>query len=336
MQEIVIKALMTAPVICASPTTSLLEVVATMKEDRHSCMVIVENDIPVGIITERDVVKHFAELIQQPNIAVSAIMTSPAITVSEQLGLIEALVIAESNQIRHLPVTQNSGKLVGLVTQTDLVTAHFRVVEAQREILERSVAERTRELLQVNKRLQELSLEDSLLKIGNRRAMEIDLEHTHETARRYQRPYGIILLDVDHFKLYNDYYGHLAGDEILKQLGAFIKATVRKSDRIYRYGGEEILILLPETSPGGAQSLGQRILDELVKQRIPHENQPLKVLTLSAGVSGPDLDAASEPWHEVVQRADCALFAAKTSGRNRVVSLYLTDVNESEKAAASL
>ncbi len=337
MQAILIKNLMTDEVHCASPTTALSQVIRAMKKNRHSCMVITNNKIPMGIVTERDIVHHFADLIQKGNDydpEVASIMSQQLVTVRESTDLFEALVIARSNSIRHLPVVNNQSQLVGLVTYTDLVAAHFRVIEGQRYILERAVAHRTQELLEVNKKLQELSMEDPLLKIGNRRAMEVDLEHTHAAAQRYQRPYAIILLDVDHFKLYNEYYGHVAGDEVLKELGTFLRNTIRKTDRIYRYGGEEILILLPETLPEGAQALGQRILDELVKQGIPHETQPLKVLTLSGGISGPDPTAVNEPWYEVVQRADCALFAAKTGGRNRIFSLYLTDVVSHPEPAA--
>jgi diguanylate cyclase (GGDEF)-like protein len=126
----------------------------------------------------------------------------------------------------------------------------------------------------------------------------------------------------------------VAGDKVLKELAGFLKTLIRKSDRIYRYGGEEILILLPETLPDGALALAQRILDEVVIKAIPHETEPLKVLTLSGGVSGPEAAAPLEPWYEVVQRADCALFAAKTGGRNRVFSLYVTD-SESDRPVLS-
>ena len=340
MQDILIKNLMTREVHCASPAATLSQVVQDMKENRHSCMVITTNKIPVGIITERDIVHHFADLIQKgqgfdPEVA--SVMSRELVAVRENTDLFEALVIARSNQIRHLPVVNNQSQVVGIITYTDLVAAHFQVIEAQRDLLERAVAHRTNELLAVNKKLQELSLEDPLLKIGNRRAMEVDLEHTHAAAQRYQRPYAIILLDVDHFKLYNDYYGHIAGDEVLKQLGLFLKNAVRRTDRIYRYGGEEILILLPETLRDGAQALGQRLVDGLAEKRIPHEIHPLKVVTMSGGISGFDEAASQEPWHEVVQRADCALFGAKTAGRNRIAALYLTEsLSSSEPAAMPL
>ena len=340
MQEILIKNLMTEEVHCASPATRLSQVIRAMKENRHSCMVITNDKTAVGIITERDIVYHFADLIQKgqdydPEAA--SIMSRQLVTVREHTDLFEALVIARSNQIRHLPVVNNQNQLVGVVTYTDLVAAHFRVIETQRDLLERAVAHRTHELLEVNKKLQELSLEDPLLKIGNRRAMEVDLEHTHAAAQRYMRPYAITLLDVDHFKLYNDYYGHVAGDEVLKQLALFLKSVVRKTDRLYRYGGEEILILLPETLPDGAQTLGQRLIDGLAEKRIPHELHPLKVVTMSGGITGFDQAAPNETWFEVVQRADCALFGAKTGGRNRVASLYLNDpVSGREMTAMAL
>ncbi|HEY7168896.1 MAG TPA: diguanylate cyclase [Candidatus Binatia bacterium] len=330
MDKILIKNLMTSPVICAAASTPLIQIVEIMKEDRHSCMVITRDDIPIGIITERDIVRNFAGALETPNpaqITAVHVMTSPVITVSETCPLFEALVIARSNQIRHLPVTGHDGKLTGVVTQTDMVAAHFRIIEKQRENLEHAVAERTQELLETNAKLQELSLEDPLLKIGNRRAMEIDLEHTHAAAHRYQRPYSIILLDVDHFKHYNEYYGHLEADKVLKEIAALLKTVIRKSDRVYRYGGEEILLLLPETLPDGAQAMAQRVLDEVVIRAIPHETEPLKVVTISGGISGSEPTAPDEPWFDVVQRADCALFAAKTAGRNRVFSLYVTETD---------
>jgi len=339
MQEILIKNLMTEEVHCASPAARLSQVIQAMKENCHSCMVITNGKTPVGIITERDIVHHFGDLIQkgQHDPEAASIMSRQLVTVGENTDLFQALVIARSNQIRHLPVVNIQSQLVGIITHTDLVAAHFRVTESQRELLERAVAHRTTELLEVNKKLQELSLEDPMLKISNRRAMEVDLQHTHASAQRYQRPYAIALLDVDHFKLYNDYYGHVAGDEVLKQLALFLKSVVRKTDRVYRYGGEEILLLLPETLPDGALALGQRLIKGLAEKRIPHELHPLKVVTMSGGISGFDQEASDEPWFDVVQRADCALFGAKTRGRNQIASLYLTEsVSRPETTALAL
>jgi diguanylate cyclase (GGDEF)-like protein len=328
MQELEIKNLMTTAVKCATPSTPLSQIARAMKEDSHSCMVIAENSTPVGIVTERDIVKHFTQCVEKGkdyDPSGAEIMSCPPITVSEHALLLDALVVAKSNQIRHLPVTDTEGNLVGLVTQTDLVSAHFRLFETQTEILERAIATRTQDLMQVNKRLRELSLEEPLLKIGNRRSMEIDLNYTHAAALRYQRPYAVVLFDVDHFKLYNDHYGHVAGDGALKDISNFLKGTVRKTDRVYRYGGEELLVLLPETSREGAIAMAHRMIYGIMDMKIPHEKTPFKMVTISGGVSGPDEAAGDEPWHDVVQRADRALYRAKSDGRNRVVSLYPAD-----------
>src|SRR5215470_2367462 len=168
MQEILIKSLMTKEVQCVSSTTPFSHVIQAMKENRYSCMVITENKAPVGILTERDVVHHFADLVQRgraydPDVA--SIMSTQLVTVDENADFFQALVISRSNQIRHLPVVNGKHELVGLVTYTDLVAAHSHVIGKQTEILEREVAYRTQALQEANKKLHDLSMEDALLRI---------------------------------------------------------------------------------------------------------------------------------------------------------------------------
>ncbi len=220
---------MTMEVKCASPSARLSQVIQVMKDHRHSCMVITDSRTPIDIVTEREIVRNFADLLKEGashDPCVDTIMSASPVTVNEDCTLFEAFVIVRSNQIRHLPVINTEGKLVRLVTQTDLVAAHFRLVEMQSRILERNVTSRLFELEEANKKLLELSLEDGLLNIGNRRAMEADLDHTHAATLRYQRMYALVLFDVDHFKLYNDHYGHRAGDETLKQISGFLKSSI--------------------------------------------------------------------------------------------------------------
>jgi diguanylate cyclase (GGDEF)-like protein len=328
MQEILIKSIMTTLVECASPSTAFSQVIQSMKQSRQSCKVIAENDRPVGMVTERDIVHHVTEMVENGigyDPAVASIMSAPPVTIHENATLFEALVVAKSNRIRHLPVINAEGYLVGIVTYTDLVAAHFQVIDKYTEILEREVATRTEQLLDANKKLRDLSLEDGLLGIGNRRSMEVDLQHTHSSATRYQRPYAVVLFDVDYFKLYNDHYGHAAGDRVLQRVSGFLKEAVRKSDRVYRYGGEEILVLLPETSRDDAHAVARRLVEGVANCRIPHEPHPLKVLTVSGGVSSSNEKVAEEPWHNVVQRADWALYQAKHQGRNRI-EIFFSDL----------
>ncbi|MGH7930855.1 MAG: GGDEF domain-containing protein [Candidatus Binatia bacterium] len=133
------------------------------------------------------------------------------------------------------------------------------------------------------------------------------------SARRYQRPYAIILPDVDHFNLYNDRYGHDAGDKALQEIAAMMKQTIRKSDRVYRYGGEELLLLLPETDRPGAENLGQKLLQAVANRAIEHIGHSAGIVTFSCGVGYFDLSAAAASWHDLSQRADRALYQAKSA-----------------------
>ena len=329
MEELSLKTIMTREVRCMSPKTPLPYVIRAMKEDTHSCMIITENNTPVGIITERDIVRHTADLIQtcqHHESDAESIMSTELVTLHESAGLYEALVLTKTNKIRHLPIVDSLGQIAGIVTYTDIVNAHFRTIEAQTAIIERAIAYHTKDLTEANEKLRNLSLEDPLLQIGNRRAMEVDLNFTDSAFRRYARPYAIILFDVDYFKLYNDHYGHLAGDDALKKVSEFIKSSIRKSDRVYRYGGEEFLVLLPETLCEDAHMLSQRLILRIAELAIPHERTPLSVLTLSGGVSAPINATHEDTWLEVLHRADQALYQAKTLGRARVVSLWSSNL----------
>jgi diguanylate cyclase (GGDEF)-like protein len=322
MQEIVIETLMSTEVQCAAPSTPMTEIVRRMRLDGHSCVLITESHKPIGIITERDVVKHFSDLIEKRgNDSAPAVelMSRPPVTIEAKTTLFEALVIARTRGIRHLPVVDSAGTVVGLVTETDLVAAHLRTIQKQSEILEEAVAQRTHELLEVNNRLRELCMEDELLKIGNRRAMEVDLAHTHAAARRYRRHYAIILCDIDHFKPYNDHYGHAAGDKALQKIAAVLRENIRKSDRVYRYGGEELLLLLPETNRRGAENLGQKLLQAVARCALPHKGHSAGIVTLSAGIASLDEHSDAKSWEELLQSADRALYRAKNAGRNQIV-----------------
>jgi diguanylate cyclase (GGDEF)-like protein len=322
MREILIEALMSTEVQCAAPATPVAEIVQRMRVHRHSCVLITESQRPIGIITERDIVNHFSELIQKRagnDARALDLMSSPPVTVETTTTLFEALVVSRAREIRHLPVIDADGKVAGLVTQTDLVAAHFNTIQSQSEMLEEAVAHRTQKLVELNNRLRELCLEDGLLKIGNRRAMEVDLAHTHAAARRYHRPYAVILSDIDHFKLYNDHYGHAAGDKALQKIAAVLRETVRKSDRVYRYGGEELLLLLPETNRRGAENLGEKLLKAIAQCAIPHQGHPAGIVTVSGGIGSLDEHGDADSWEDLLQSADRALYRAKNAGRNRIM-----------------
>lgn len=292
-----------------------------MSDNHQSCAIVVDNKTPLGIITERNLVEvllksqYKCDIMHKP---VSDFMSSPAITLHETESLFDAIVINRSEKVRHLPVVDDQDKLVGLITQTDLTNAYFHIIEIQTEIIEKSIAEKTRDLSEENQELLMLSMEDHLMKVGNRRAMEADLQHTHEHAVKNHQHYAVVLFDVDYFKNYNDYYGHHAGDDALRQVAQTLKRHTRGSDRLYRYGGEEILLLLPNCNEQNAIQTAQRHLQSIESLKIAHEKSPLEVLTSSAGVGHIDPEAlAGKSWQDVITQADEFLYSAKQAGRNQ-------------------
>lgn len=318
--DILVSLLMTSNVTCTTANSDLADVIQSMIDNHYSCMIVVENDMPVGIVTERDIVRLMGLFISdkpQSHLRVADVMSVPLATLSEDTTLFEALVISTSQKIRHLPVVSPTGKLLGLVTQSDLARAHFKIYEKQREIIEQSVKERTEELLLANEQLKSLSFVDALTGLGNRRAMEVDLEHTHCQAVRYTRSYSVALYDVDQFKLYNDHYGHKGGDRALRLISEYLLKSIRTCDRLYRYGGEEILLIMPETDLNGALILADRILAGLAAQKIPHESSSHGILTLSCGVASQVEVDGYDTWEGLVDLADRGLYSSKNNGRNR-------------------
>lgn len=167
-----------------------------------------------------------------------------------------------------------------------------------------------------NARLDVLAHTDPLTQVLNRRALTNRLGIELERARRYEAIMTMLMIDLDHFKLVNDTHGHLVGDDVLREVAAFLKATVRSVDLVARYGGEEFVVVLPETATAGAMIFAERIRQQIaVNPFVPAEG-PLSI-TASVGVAvypGEGIDTVED----LFARADDALYRAKAQGRNRV------------------
>ena len=322
MKQIQVKMLMTEDVSCVAPDIPLGDVVKEMADKRYSCIVVKQKNSPIGILTERDLVKILCDKDPQRELLlpVSDFMSSPVQSLNQNASLFDALVVNRSQKVRHLPVVNDDDELVGIVTQSDLSNAHFHVNENQLKDIEEAVLSKTQMLQQIIEELQTLSMEDYLMGIGNRRAMEVDLNHTHSSALRYNQIYSLILLDIDYFKAYNDSYGHQKGDEALKVIANTLKKHIRASDRLYRYGGEEVLLLLPSTNAEEAAIIANKLVSSIRDQAIPHRKSPIAYLTMSSGCASVCKNPLEKfaYWQEAVEAADKALYRAKENGRNRV------------------
>jgi diguanylate cyclase (GGDEF)-like protein/PAS domain S-box-containing protein len=193
-----------------------------------------------------------------------------------------------------------------------------RLKDAKRMMVNRVV--RHYALFIINLRLRETlkreAIRDPLTGLYNRRHMEASLEREAHRSERLNAPVGLIMLDVDHFKLFNDTYGHEAGDAVLRELGNLLRTNIRGEDIACRYGGEEFLLILPDASPNNVEQRAEGIRVKVKDLRIAYQNEELTI-TISAGVAmlpnhGPGVD-------EALKAADEALYQAKAGGRDRVV-----------------
>ncbi len=246
------------------------------------------------------------------SVLLSSVLLPPAFTIvlaalqSAGLGLLFALSPATSganwpSMLAYVLASSALCILAGVVSQRDAAQ-----IDHQTDLL---VASETR--------LRDQSVRDHLTGLFNRRYLEETLERELARSARERRPLGLIMLDIDHFKDFNDALGHAAGDALLEALGALLRAHVRGSDVVCRYGGEEFLLVLPDASGAIAAQRAEQLRDDVSRMRVAHGDQDLGSVTVSLGVAvfpehGPTGDA-------VLKAADAALYRAKDEGRDRVV-----------------
>jgi len=174
-----------------------------------------------------------------------------------------------------------------------------------------------RQLEDANRRLAELALRDPLTDAHNRRFLEEFLQQEVSRAERTGWPLVVAMLDLDDFKLYNDTYGHLAGDEVLRRVAQAMRSCVRRSDLVARYGGEEFTVVLVETQPEDGARVLERIRSCVASLPLPGaEVLPWGAVTVSVGAACYPQDGSTA--HELLRRADDALYRAKSKGKNRV------------------
>lgn len=178
----------------------------------------------------------------------------------------------------------------------------------------------TRESQEANLKLQRLAAVDGLTEIFNRRYFDHALQREFQRCLRNQSPIAVIMIDIDGFKQFNDFFGHVRGDQCLKRISSELKKLCKRShDFIARYGGEELVVVLPETAEEGAEKMAETLRARVESLAIDHPKAPVgNCVTISLGVAClvPQPKIAPE---ELVRRADRALYQSKSAGRNRVM-----------------
>ena len=209
-------------------------------------------------------------------------------------GQVEKVLMSASNEVQALSY------LISIVS-TILVVIGMLIMSKERS----------------EERSRLLAVQDQLTGLANRRRIDDTLSKEWARASRHDRPLALVMLDVDFFKKYNDHYGHQAGDECLKVVANTLQGSVqRASDLAARYGGEEFLLILPDTDAATAQRLAEQVCTSVAVFKIPHEQSPLRVVTISAGIAV----LTGNTYKDIsglLKAADMALYQAKQNGRNQ-------------------
>jgi diguanylate cyclase (GGDEF)-like protein len=273
-----------------------------------------------GVVAEKDRQKAYAEIVRLRNLTlglfagVLLLIGLCAYLLSRSIVRPLARLTKGADKVSagdlevDLPVLSRSE--VGYLTQV------FNQMVARLREGREQLAAANEALTEKNKELEILSVTDSLTGLYNRKHLMESLSGEIGRSSRYKRPFALLIIDIDHFKKFNDTYGHLAGDEVLRKMGIVFQESIRSCDYAARYGGEEFIIVMPEIGQDEGVKAAERIRSSVAKEKIDANGHSVTV-TISVGV-------ASFPEHGddaqgIISKADAALYQAKRRGRDRVV-----------------
>ena len=231
-----------------------------------------------------------------PLILFNFFMVSPAKALLATILVLTTLVVY--GQLKPGSVFESDYQMVSFLV-TSMMASTLSFVFAYRTSTQRD-------------QLQQLAIHDPLTGARNRRAMNEELKIAASVYRRHGNNYGVLVMDLDHFKRINDSHGHQAGDQVLVDFVELIKSSSRKEDRLFRFGGEEFLLLLPNTERAGLLAAAQHLQQQVAQ----HLRGPGGAVTMSVGGA---ILRRDEHWENMLQRADERLYRAKNAGRNCIV-----------------
>lgn len=201
-------------------------------------------------------------------------------------------------------------------------TQYTEQLEVARSALQQEVAKRIlaeRELTRANLRLQDKAMRDALTGLYNRGYLEESLDREESRAKRSDRPFGVMMIDIDHFKRCNDQFGHAAGDEVLRAVAQFMLSLARGEDILCRYGGEEFVLVMANALPETVRERAERIRSGVSALQIEYDGRVIGPVTASIGIAMFPDHGGSGP--SVLRAADVALYRAKQAGRDRIVAM---------------
>ena len=282
-----------------------------------------------GVVAEKERAKAYAQIVGLRNLTL-ALVVGLLFVIGLAAYLLSLSLVRPLNRL-----TSGAGKVAGGDLEVDVPVSSRSEVGYLTEVFNDMVArlrQGREELASINETLREknvelheISITDSLTGLYNRKHLMETLDKEVSRSQRHSRSFSLLVIDIDHFKKYNDTYGHLAGDEVLSKLASVFKESIRSSDYAARYGGEEFIIMLPEIGPEQGVEAAERIRHKVAEEIFSGDGESIKV-TISVGVAcypknGKDAES-------VIRNADAALYEAKELGRNLVI---LAGANQKKK-----
>lgn len=276
---------------CVRPEQTLLEMAQKLRANNIGALLVTDqNDKLVGVISERDLVRAVTEfesaVVERP---VSDVMTRSVITCGPDDSIVETLAVMNEKRIRHIPVLEGE-KIRAMIS--------------------------IREFDHACKHLQAQARTDELTGLANRRYFMESLVKEFSRFQRYQTPFSIAMLDIDHFKHVNDTFGHDAGDRVLVALAKLLVRELRTFDGVGRLGGEEFAILFANTEVEKAELACERLIAAIRAEEVVTDAGTIR-FTASFGLTG--MSGEMSDCDAIMKQADKLLYEAKNNGRNRVV-----------------
>ncbi|MGL4376157.1 MAG: diguanylate cyclase domain-containing protein, partial [Microcoleaceae cyanobacterium] len=313
----------------------LIEASGVVDDDNITALesIPIENHLPVTLINYVARLKEYVVLndatregnfVNDPYILINkplSILCYPLLNQGKLVGIVYL-----ENNLTTAAFTTDRIELLQLLSSQAAISVTNAILYAEKEeyahTLEQKVRDRTSELQQANQELLRLANLDGLTKGANRRCFDDYLGLEWKRHLREQQPLGLIMIDIDYFKRYNDYYGHQGGDDCLIRVAqAIAKTPQRTTDLVARYGGEEFVVVLPNTNAESALIVAEKIKSAIAFLKIPHAaSQVSHYVTLSLGVASLIPSPENSP-EALIAKADQALYIAKEKGRDRAIKL---------------
>lgn len=290
--------------------TVLREIFDYFASNSADVVLITKRDATVGILTLKDLI-HGLRDCENLSLTVNRIMSSPVRTFPSACSIAEVLDTMVHEEFDKIVVNDENGTVIGVMDRRHLLSLCYTqltpLIKHEHNIIQSMLG-----LAGENERgLLKLATTDALTGIGNRRLFEEIFQAHQSLGERYDVTLFLLMFDIDNFKSINDTFGHVAGDSVLKELAELVSQSIRKSDILIRWGGEEFTILLQYPDPISVMKIAEHIRHAIDK----HSFKTIVHVTCSFGLTS---IYPTETLDEVIERVDKALYRAKADGKNRV------------------